>query len=89
MIPLSDELPTVRTPWMTYTILAAMLVVWIFVQGAGFDQQALAASLGREYVIPDDIKSFRARSLTWRQSDKPFPSGGEWRAPSTTTRSTS
>ena len=55
MIPLSDELPTVRTPWMTYTLLAAMLVVWIFVQGAGFDQQALAASvcnleIGRAHV---------------------------------------
>jgi len=45
VIPLSDELPTVRTPWMTYIILAAMLLTWIFVQGAGFDQQALAASV--------------------------------------------
>ena len=31
MIPLSDELPTVRTPWMTYAILLAMFLVWIFV----------------------------------------------------------
>ena len=47
MIPLSDELPTIRTPWMTYTILAAMLIVWIFVQGAGFDQQALLETIRR------------------------------------------
>ena len=41
MIPLSDELPTVRTPWMTYVILAVMIATWILVQGAGFNQEAL------------------------------------------------
>ena len=55
MIPLSDELPTVRTPWMTYTLLAAMLVVWIFVQGAGFDQQALAASVCNLGMVPGEL----------------------------------
>ena len=44
MIPLSDELPSVRTPWMTYAILAAMFATWILVQGAGFDQQAAGYS---------------------------------------------
>src|SRR5207302_7202930 len=55
MIPLSDELPTVRTPWMTYAILSAMLLVWIFVQGAGFDQQALAASVCNLGLVPGEI----------------------------------
>jgi len=55
MIPLSDELPTVRTPWMTYTLLAAMLVVWIFVQGAGLDQQALAASVCNLGMVPGEL----------------------------------
>src|SRR6266571_8295331 len=55
MIPLSDELPTVRTPWMTYAILAAMLLTWIFVQGAGFDQQALAASVCNLGMVPGEI----------------------------------
>src|SRR5216117_1508769 len=55
MIPLSDELPTVRTPWMTYIILAVMLIVWIFVQGAGFDQQALAASVCNLGMVPGEI----------------------------------
>src|SRR5438128_8029463 len=55
MIPLSDALPTVRTPWMTYIILAVMLIVWIFVQGAGFDQQALAASVCNLGMVPGEI----------------------------------
>src|SRR6266576_1579167 len=55
MIPLGDELPTVRTPWMTYAILLAMLLVWIFVQGAGFDQQALAASVCNLGMVPGEI----------------------------------
>ena len=40
---------------MTYTILAAMLIVWIFVQGAGFDQQALAASVCNLGMVPGEI----------------------------------
>ncbi len=55
MIPLSDELPTVRTPWMTYTLLAAMLIVWIFVQGAGFDQQTLVASVCNLGMVPGEL----------------------------------
>ena len=55
MIPLSDELTTVRTPWMTYAILAAMLLTWIFVQGAGFNQQALAASVCNLGMVPGEL----------------------------------
>ncbi|HXQ77803.1 MAG TPA: rhomboid family intramembrane serine protease, partial [Gemmatimonadaceae bacterium] len=55
MIPLSDELPTVRTPWMTYLILIAMFATWIFVQGAGFDQQALAASVCNLGMVPGEL----------------------------------
>ncbi len=55
MIPLSDELPTVRTPWMTYTLLAAMLIVWIFVQGAGLDQQTLVASVCNLGMVPGEL----------------------------------
>ena len=55
MIPLSDELPTVRTPWMTYAILLAIWLVWIFVQGAGFDQQVLAASVCNLGMVPGEL----------------------------------
>ena len=55
MIPLSDELPSVRTPWMTYAILAVMFATWFFVQGAGFDQMALAASVCNLGMVPGEL----------------------------------
>lgn len=55
MIPLSDELPSVRTPWMTYAILALMFATWFFVQGAGFDQMALAASVCNLGMVPGEL----------------------------------
>ncbi len=55
MIPLSDELPTIRTPWMTYFILAVMFASWILLQGAGFDQQALAASVCNLGMVPGEL----------------------------------
>ena len=35
MIPISDENPTIRTPLMTYALLATLFGVWLFVQGGG------------------------------------------------------
>jgi len=55
MIPLSDELPSVRTPWMTYAILAVMFATWFFAQGAGFDQMALAASVCNLGMVPGEL----------------------------------
>src|SRR5256885_2874318 len=40
---------------MTYIILAAMLLTWIFVQGAGFDQQALVASVCNLGMVPGEL----------------------------------
>ncbi|HVZ37540.1 MAG TPA: rhomboid family intramembrane serine protease [Polyangiaceae bacterium] len=45
MIPLSDDNPTLRTPVVTILLLIIMGAVWIFVQGAGLDDRALAASV--------------------------------------------
>jgi membrane associated rhomboid family serine protease len=55
MIPLSDELPTVRTPWMTYAILTVTFATWILVQGAGFDHVALAASVCNLGMVPGEL----------------------------------
>ena len=52
MFPLSDENPTVRTPVMTYVLIAAIVGVWVFVQGAGLDQQSLAASICNLGMVP-------------------------------------
>ena len=35
MIPLSDENPTLTTPWMTWLIIGVTVAVWFVVQGAG------------------------------------------------------
>src|SRR3954466_14774790 len=40
---------------MTYLILIAMMATWIFVQGAGFDQQAMAASVCNLGMVPGEI----------------------------------
>jgi membrane associated rhomboid family serine protease len=45
MFPLSDDVPTRRAALMTYALLITMIVVWIYVQGAGFDPLALARSV--------------------------------------------
>ena len=55
MFPLSDENPTVRTPIATYLIIAAIVAVWVFVQGAGFNQEALAASVCNLGMVPGEI----------------------------------
>ena len=60
MIPISDDNPTLRTPIVTIALLIALGAVWILVQGAGFDPQALAASVCNWGMVPGEITG-RAR----------------------------
>jgi rhomboid family protein len=55
MIPLNDNNPTLRTPVVTIALLVALGVVWIFVQGAGFDDALLAASVCNLGLIAGEI----------------------------------
>jgi len=57
MIPLSDDLPTIRTPIVTYLLLAAVVAVWVFVQGAGFPHNdlKLVASVCNWGMVPGEI----------------------------------
>src|SRR4051812_45802688 len=57
MIPLSDELPTIRTPWVTYLLLAVILAVWMFVQGGGVpgNEIRLAASVCNWGMVPGEL----------------------------------
>jgi len=55
MIPLSDENPTLRTPVMTYLLLAAMGATWVFVQGAGFTVEQLARSVCNLGMVPGEV----------------------------------
>ena len=54
MIPLSDDNPTVRPPLMTVLILAAMVSMWILVQGAGFDDR-LVRSICTLGMVPGEL----------------------------------
>src|SRR5512141_3333320 len=60
MIPISDENPTYRTPVVTIGLLVALGVVWVFVQGAGLDAHALAATVCNLGLVPGEI-THRAR----------------------------
>lgn len=55
MIPLSDENPTLRTPVMTYLILATIGATWVLVQGAGLQSEALAASVCDLGMVPGEL----------------------------------
>jgi rhomboid family protein len=58
MIPLSDDHPTLRTPVMTYLILGAIAATWVLVQGAGFDEFRLAASVCNLGMVPGELTHF-------------------------------
>ena len=55
MIPISDDNPVLRTPVVTYALLAALFLTWIFVQGAGLDPTQLAASVCNLGLVPGEV----------------------------------
>jgi membrane associated rhomboid family serine protease len=55
MFPLSDENPTVRVPVTTYFLITVIVGVWVLVQGAGLDQQALATSVCNLGMVPGEV----------------------------------
>jgi membrane associated rhomboid family serine protease len=55
MIPIGDDNPTLRTPIVTYLLLAALLGVWLVVQGGGFDAQTLAATICNLGLVPGEL----------------------------------
>ncbi|MCG5052065.1 MAG: rhomboid family intramembrane serine protease [Myxococcales bacterium] len=55
MIPISDDNPTLRTPVVTWALLAMLALVWVFVQGAGLDANALAASVCNLGLVPGEL----------------------------------
>ncbi|HEY6560819.1 MAG TPA: rhomboid family intramembrane serine protease [Polyangiaceae bacterium] len=54
MIPYRDENATVRTPVITFALIALNVLVWVLIQGAGMDQ-ALAASVCNYGLIPGEL----------------------------------
>lgn len=59
MFPISDDNPTLHTPWMTYVILALIFATWVLVQGAGFDERQLAVSICNLGMVPAELMHTR------------------------------
>ncbi len=57
MFPISDDNPTLRTPVVTYALLATLLLVFVFVQGAGgvTNPYALIASVCNYGLVPAEL----------------------------------
>jgi len=55
VIPLRDHNPTLRTPVVTIGLLVTLALVWVFVQGAGFDPYAIATSVCDLGLIPGEL----------------------------------
>ena len=55
MFPISDNHPTLRTPLMTYAILAGMVGSWFYLQGFGLDERALAISVCNLGMVPGEL----------------------------------
>jgi membrane associated rhomboid family serine protease len=55
VIPIGDDNPTLRTPVVTYAIVALILFTWFFIQGAGFNEMRLVASVCNLGLVPGEI----------------------------------
>ena len=55
MIPLSDENPVLRTPWVNYALLATIFAVWLGVERAGFEPVALATAVCNYGLVPGEL----------------------------------
>jgi hypothetical protein len=55
VIPIDDDNPTLRTPIVTYVIVALVIAAWVFLQGAGFNEMSLVASVCNLGLVPGEI----------------------------------
>ncbi len=55
MFPLRDENPTELTPYFTIALIAINVIAWIYIQGAGANENALFASVCRYGMIPAEL----------------------------------
>ena len=55
MIPISDDNPTLHTPWMTVSILLSLFAIWLGYQGAGLGEHQLATSVCNLGMVPAEL----------------------------------
>jgi membrane associated rhomboid family serine protease len=61
MFPLYDDNPTEIFPLVTLLIMGACIGVWVYLQGAGFSQEALLSSVCAFGAIPAEVTSSLGR----------------------------
>ncbi len=54
MLPIRDDNPQIRVPWVTYSLLVLNVVAWVVLQGFG-QEPALSHSICRLGLIPADL----------------------------------
>jgi membrane associated rhomboid family serine protease len=55
VIPIRDDNPRRTRPVITWLLIGALFLVWIFVQAAGLDDMALAASVCNFGLVPGEL----------------------------------
>ncbi len=55
MIPIGDDNHTLRPPVVTYLLLVSLLATWVLIQGAGFDETMLAATVCNLGLVPGEL----------------------------------
>jgi membrane associated rhomboid family serine protease len=55
MIPISDDNPTLRTPVMTFALLAAIIGIWVLGQSGGMDAVVLGATICNYGLVPGEL----------------------------------
>ena len=59
MFPVGDDNPTLRTPLVTIAIIVTVIAIWVFVQGAGFDEVTLATTVCDWGLVPAELTRMR------------------------------
>ncbi|MEO5511722.1 MAG: rhomboid family intramembrane serine protease [Longimicrobiales bacterium] len=60
MFPLRDENPTLKTPVVTVILIVANVIVWLYVQGAGYSERLLGESVCGLGLIPAEVTGLAA-----------------------------
>jgi membrane associated rhomboid family serine protease len=55
MIPIGNDVPQLRPPWVTLLILSALLAIWVLVQGGGLDLVTLVATVCNLGLVPGEL----------------------------------
>src|SRR5918996_2339455 len=55
MFPYRDENPSILSPAVTVGIIVLNVLAWVFVQGAGFDELAMANSVCNLGIVPGEL----------------------------------